>query len=67
MRKPSKTIRIDSQSHMEMMRLAHRLKVQSGRHYSLADVVRAGMTALAIQQDRKERRDGVPTDRQEDR
>jgi Arc/MetJ-type ribon-helix-helix transcriptional regulator len=52
---------------MEMMRLAHRLKVQSGRHYSLADVVRAGMTALAIQQDRKERRDGVPTDRQEDR
>ena len=67
MRKESKTVRVDAQTHLDMMRLAHRMKVTSGRHYSLVDVVRAGLTALAVQQARKERRDGVPVDRQSDR
>lgn len=43
-RKPTKTIRIDLQTHFDLQELARRYGNHYGRHHSLADMIRIGVT-----------------------
>lgn len=54
MRKPSTTIRVDVQSREELRRLAREYSRMWGRHVSLADLVRMGITLLAKAAERKD-------------
>jgi len=43
-RKPTTTVRVDLDSHIELRRLARLYQKEWGRYISIADVVRVGIT-----------------------
>lgn len=45
-RKPTKTVRVDLDSHEDLKRLATMYAAEWSRHVSVADVVRMGITVL---------------------
>jgi hypothetical protein len=53
-RKPSRTIRVDEQTHIDLQQLSARYRASSGRYHSLADMVRIGLTLAIIDHERKE-------------
>ena len=53
-RKPSRTIRVDEQTHIDLQLLSARYSDATGRYHSLADMVRIGLTLSTIDLERKE-------------
>jgi hypothetical protein len=62
MRADSRTIRVDAQTHDQMREIARRYASEWGRHVSLADLVRMGITLLLSDIDRRDR-ETPPCDR----
>jgi Arc/MetJ-type ribon-helix-helix transcriptional regulator len=58
MRNPSRTVRVDLQTHQQLQDLAERYSVQWGLHVSIADVVRMGLTLILADIERREDGEG---------
>jgi hypothetical protein len=55
-RRPTRTVRVDLQTHADLRRLASEWSAQLGMRLSVADVVRMGVTLLALRRRRMNRR-----------
>lgn len=53
-RKPTKTVRVDEQTHKELRWLATWFTKDTGRYHSLTDIVRVGLTLSVIELERRE-------------
>jgi Arc/MetJ-type ribon-helix-helix transcriptional regulator len=53
-RRPTKTVRVDMQTHDDLKALASKYRQASGRYHSLADMIRIGLTLSATEHERKE-------------
>lgn len=56
MRRPTRTVRVDLQTHADLRRLASEWSAQLGMRLSVADVVRMGVTLLALRRRTNRRR-----------
>ena len=54
MNRPTRTVRVDEPTHRQLHELAERYRREWGRHVSLADLVRMGLTLLLADIDRRE-------------
>lgn len=53
-RGPSKTLRVDEQTHRDLRLLCAKYSDSTGRYHSLADMVRIGLTLSTIDLERRE-------------
>lgn len=53
-RKPSRTVRVDEQTHRDLQYLSARYSLTTDRYHSLADMVRIGLTLSTIELERRE-------------
>lgn len=53
-RKPSRTIRVDEQTHQDLQWLSAKYSMSTDRYHSLADMVRIGLTLAMVELERRE-------------